>query len=117
MIKGIGIDLVELNRFDDKLYDAFIDRILSSEERAVFDAFKDTTRQKTYLSSRFAVKEAYTKAVQHFNTPLNFNEVSVLNDAHGAPYIKSPYQPQNTLWVSLSHTHTHVVAVVVLGDA
>lgn len=117
MIKGIGIDLVDIARFKDKLYDAFIDRILSQEERHVFDGFKEEQRQMTYLASRFAAKEAYTKAVKHFDSPLNFKDVSVLNDAHGAPYLVSAYQPHRPVWVSLSHTHTQVVAMVVLGDA
>lgn len=117
MIKGIGIDLVDIARFKDKLYDAFIDRVLSKEERRVFDGFKEETRKMTYLASRFAAKEAYTKAVKRFDTPLNFKDVSVLNDLNGAPYLVSTYHPHQTVWVSLSHTQTQVVAMVVLGDA
>ena len=117
MIKGIGIDIVDINRFDDLLTEPFLNRILSPKERLVYDAFKETNRKQTYLAGRFAVKEAYTKAVGTFHTPLNFKDVSVLNDASGKPYILTPYEPHVKAHVSLSHTATTVVAQVVLEDA
>ncbi len=117
MIKGIGVDLVAITRFETRLDEAFLNRILSPEERMVYEGFKTKRRQMVYLAGRFAVKEAYTKAVKHFKTPLNFNEVSVLNDTQGAPYLITPYQPEDTIHVSLTHDETHVVAMVVIDDA
>ncbi len=117
MIKGIGVDLVAITRFESRLYEAFLNRVLSPEERRVYESFNTKRRQMVYLAGRFAVKEAYTKAVKRFETPLNFNEVSVLNDAQGAPYLITPYEPQDTIHVSLSHDETHVVAMVVIERA
>jgi holo-[acyl-carrier protein] synthase len=68
-------------------------------------------RKLEFLAGRFAVKEAYTKAYGTFETPLNFNEVSVLNDASGKPYLKSPYRSTDSVMISLSHSKHFVVAM------
>ncbi len=114
----IGIDLVEISRIEAMDQTALINRILSSEEKKAYDAIKHPRRRLEFLAGRFAVKEAYTKVYQVFDEPVNMNDVTVLNNHQGAPYLKSPYRPQDVIKVSLSHTEQYVVAMClcVKGD-
>jgi holo-[acyl-carrier protein] synthase len=112
MSKAIGIDIVELEEIKEKLSDKFVHRILSERELERYHAIKNTERRLQYLAGRFAVKEAYTKVYRRFETPLQFVDVEVLNDAEGAPYIESTYRPEDVLHVSISHSRNYVVAVV-----
>lgn len=114
MIDGLGIDLVELTTIKTKLSDAFIKRILSQDELTYYKTITHEKRKLTYLAGRFAAKEAYTKAYNTFETTLNFKEVSILNDANGKPYIQSKYRPDDTLFLSITHTDNYAVATVIL---
>jgi len=108
----IGIDIEELDRFEDKLEGKFIERVLSEDEMKIYQTFTHDHRKLTFIAGRFAAKEAYTKAYHSFDHPLNFKDVSILNDASGAPYIKSKYRPNDGLMVSIAHSKNTVVAVV-----
>ncbi len=112
MNASIGIDIVELDSIKDKLSEAFICRVLSAAEQDMFHKIKHTQRKIEFIAGRFAAKEAYTKCYETFDQPLNFNQVSILSKASGAPYIKSTYRPNDTLKVSISHSKHYVVAVV-----
>ncbi len=107
----IGIDLVEFARIDSMDQAALVDRVLSSEEKTLYEDLTHPKRRLEFLAGRFAVKEAYTKVYRTFDEPLNMKDVSVLKDEVGAPYIKSPYRPQDVIKVSLSHSEHYVVAV------
>lgn len=108
----IGIDIEELDRFQDKLEGKFIERVLSEDEIKIYQTFTQEHRKLTFIAGRFAGKEAYTKAYQSFDQPLNFKDVSILNDASGAPYIQSNYRPEDALMISIAHSKNTVVAVV-----
>jgi len=112
MSKAIGIDIVELEEIKERLSDRFVHRILSEEELVRYHEIKNTERRLQYLAGRFAAKEAYTKVYKRFTESLNFNDVAILNDEYGAPYIKSPYHPEDTLYVSISHSRNYAVAIV-----
>lgn len=112
MNKNIGIDIVEIEEIKEKLSDRFVHRILSKEELERYNEIKNTERRIQYLAGRFAAKEAYTKVYRKFDTPLNFTDVTILNDEHGAPYIKSTYQPSDILSVSISHSRNYAIAIV-----
>lgn len=115
MIKGIGIDIEELDRFTTLWEDeAFVKRVLSPAERLIFAGLTHPHRKISFLAGRFAAKEAYTKAYRSFETPLNFTDVSIVHDASGAPQLSSKYRPEDTVWVSLAHSQKTVVATVVV---
>ena len=112
-MNSVGIDIVEFSEIKKKLSDKFINRILSVKELEKYNTITNDKRKIEYLAGRFAVKEAYTKVYKSFETPLNFKDVSVLNDEFGAPYIQSLYKPSDKLEVSISHSTHYVVAIVV----
>lgn len=60
MIVGIGLDVIELNRFGDGAHPRLPERILTTRERQHLPVH--TQRQREYLAGRFAVKEATAKA-------------------------------------------------------
>lgn len=113
MSKQIGIDIVEFAEIRDKLSDRFVNRILSEQELEIYNKFKHAKRKMSYLAGRFAAKEAYTKVYKHFETSLNFKDVTILNDEYGAPYIISKYYPEDHLSISISHSRNYAVAICI----
>ena len=104
MIKGIGVDIVKINRFKD-VSEHFINRILTNEER---EEYKKRNNKPQYLASRFAAKEAYFKATQD----IHYLSVSVLNDERGIPYILD----KKNIHLSISHEDEYVVAYLILSE-
>ena len=100
MIKGIGVDILSIERIDFKI----AKKVLSNEEREIFDSISNEKLKKEYLAERFAVKEALFKAD---NSYFNYDEVTVLNDEKGKPYFKDI----NGL-VSIAHDNGMVCAFV-----
>lgn len=111
MNKAIGIDIVEFEEIRAHWNTKFVNRILSREELLIYDTMGTEIRKLEFLAGRFAAKEAYTKAYGSFDTPLNFKEVSILNEKSGKPYLKSPYRKQDLVLISLSHSRNYVVAI------
>lgn len=112
MSKSIGIDIVEFEEIKERLSDRFINRILSDKELERYNQIKHIDRKLSYLAGRFAAKEAYTKVYKKFEESLNFRDVTILNDEHGAPYIVSKYHPKDELNISISHSRNYAVAIV-----
>ena len=104
MIKGIGVDIVKINRFED-VSEHFINRILTKEELEVYHKREDKVR---YLASRFAAKEAYFKATQD----IHYLSISVLNDENGAPYILN----KKNIHLSISDEDEYVIAYLILEE-
>ena len=84
-IIGIGVDIVENNRFKELIKKKkFINRICSPKE---INNFKKKNNKISYLSKRFSAKEAFVKALgSGFRNKLCFNDISILNDRKGKPY-------------------------------
>lgn len=113
MIRGIGVDLVDLARFEAKLQQtpALIERLFHPIERSY------TPRQ---LAGSFAAKEALVKAL---GSPdgLTWTELSVVRDSLGAPWLhadgasaKRLVDAQVTkLHLSLSHDGGMLIAYLV----
>ena len=84
-IFGIGVDIVENNRFK-KLFKNkhFINRICSQKELVVL---KNKKNKILFLSKRFSAKEAFVKSLgSGFRDNLCFTDISILNDKKGKPY-------------------------------
>ena len=103
MIKGIGVDILSIERIDFKI----AKKVLSPEELEIFNSIANEKMKREFLAERFAVKEALFKAD---NSYFNYDQVSVLVDEKGKPYLKNI----NGL-VSISHDAGMVCAFVVLN--
>lgn len=102
MIKGIGVDLLSINRINFKI----AKKVLSIEEKEIFDSIDNENIKREYLAERFAVKEALFKADNQY---FNYDKITILNDETGKPYLKDI----NGL-VSIAHDNGMVCAFVVL---
>lgn len=114
---SIGIDLVELDDLAQRLDERLLNRLLSPAERDRYDRITHPQRKLEYVAGRFAAKEAYTKAYRQFDQPLNFTDVAILEDAHGAPIVVSSYRPEDTVQISISHTRHYAIAIVSVHKA
>ena len=110
---GIGIDIVEFQRIRQiKEIEKFVERILSEDEKKVYNSQKNENRKIEYLAGRFAAKEAIYKAMPDQSTAKGFINYSVLNDERGVPYVTGPFQEK--IMITISHSENYVVAFVVI---
>lgn len=123
MIRGIGIDIVEVERIRDaveKYKDRFRDKIFTQEEINYSMEFKG--KEYVHLAARFAVKEAFSKAIGTGLTQgFRFREISVRNLQSGEPILILSGKLQEKygkyqFHISISHTETNAVAVVVMEE-
>ena len=88
MVFGVGTDIVQSSRVEkiwQRFGERFADRLLLSEERALFDASKRPVR---FLSMRFAIKEAVVKAMgTGFAHGMWIRDVGMVPNAWGQPQI------------------------------
>ena len=88
MIVGIGVDLVELYRMEKIIKESprFVQKVLTPEEYRCFEK-KKGRHQVEYLAGRFAAKEAFSKAWGTGIGKITFQDIEVLNEANGRPYV------------------------------
>lgn len=103
----LGTDVVYLPRFLDKVNDErFIKRILTKAEQSIFNDITNERLKLEFLAGRYACKEAYSKAVGTGIGKLDFLDVEVLRNEHGAPVsTKGNF--------SISHDNDYLLVVVI----
>ena len=118
MIKGIGIDLIELNRIDKALKKngRFVYRILTANETKKYESLHKYNRKLEYLAGRFAAKEAFAKATGKGIGKLSFKHIEVLNDENGAPKMHVSGYDTNKVYISITHSKEYAVAQVIITD-
>ena len=84
---GVGTDIIQVNRLKKSLNKKpFLSRIYSKEE---IIKCKRSKINSNCFAKRFAAKEAFSKALgTGISKGINFNEIVVLNEKSGKPYIK-----------------------------
>lgn len=118
MIKGIGIDLIELDRIRSSLQKngRFVDRILTRNEKVVFDKLTSERRKTEFLAGRFAAKEAFAKATGNGIGELSFLDMEVLANENGTPEMVVQKYAGNRIYVSITHSRDYAAAQVVIED-
>ena len=113
MIRGIGLDVVELARIARVCarQPRFVERILTPAERAYCLSRRANPVQ--HIAGRWCAKEAIMKAI---GRQLRWQEVEILPDAHGTPTVhlhgaSAQAVGGGQLLVSITHTHTHAHAL------
>jgi len=122
MIKGLGIDLIDVERVAERVSrtDGFREMVFSATEIEYCEA-----RGKKYehYAARYAAKEAFFKALgTGWVNNTAYHEIEVVNDDAGKPGIKLLGRTAETLssWgainisVSLTHLNTMAAAVVII---
>ncbi|MBN1669244.1 MAG: holo-ACP synthase [Anaerolineales bacterium] len=115
-----GVDLVEIERVAaaiDRQGERFTQRIFTARELAQVDG------NPASLAARFAAKEAVSKALGSGLGKVSPLYIEILRKENGAPelYLHAEARQRAELlglrsWaISLSHTATHAIAMVVAG--
>ena len=122
MIKGIGIDIVEVDRISGAVKrwrHKFLEKIFNDSEISYCYKMKNVFQ---CLAGRFAAKEAFIKALsdsEAWGTAPNLKDIVILNHPSGKPYIAvhgglpEPYD----ISLTLSHERHYAVAMVILESA
>ena len=111
LIKGIGLDLVEIVRIEKAINrtEKFQQRILTNRELAIFETLSGTRRVE-FLAGRFAAKEAFSKANgTGIGGGCELQQIEILKDLLGKPILYFNGQ-QAKAFVSITHTHTTAAA-------
>jgi holo-[acyl-carrier protein] synthase len=93
MIVGIGTDLCDVRRISEALErrgDRFAEKVLGERELVVWRArtARSPVRGLRYLATRFAAKEAFSKAIGlGIHMPMTWRRCEVLNAESGQPQI------------------------------
>ncbi len=122
MVRGIGIDIIEIGRIRqsvDRLGEHFLRKIFTPLEIA-YCASKQNMYQ--HLAARFAAKEAVGKALSTgWSGEFRWKDVEVMNDPSGQPRVTLSGKLREKLsassvFLSISHSDSHVVAMVIIED-
>jgi holo-[acyl-carrier protein] synthase len=122
MVKGIGVDIIEITRVRrsiETLGNRFLEKIFTPGERAYCSAKQNSVQ---HYAARFAAKEAVSKAMSTgWAGEFRWKDVEVMNDPSGQPRITLTGPLKESLagtriLVTLSHSDTHVVAMVLIEE-
>jgi holo-[acyl-carrier protein] synthase len=118
MILSSGVDLIEIERLEDAIRrhgKRFLERIFTPGELA------DTGGKPISLAARFAAKEAAAKALKTGIGRISWQEIEIRSGPanepvlllHGAASAQAAELGLSVWSVSLSHTATQAIALVV----
>ena len=121
---GIGVDIVKNKRIRLSIKNKkFISRIFDKQE--ILDSEK-TLNKISFLSKRFAAKEALVKAIgTGFRDGLNFKDIKIVNNRHGKPnytlstklnnFIRKKKKIKNfNLFLSISDEREYSIAFAII---
>ena len=123
MIRGIGVDIVKVDRIEkavERWGYRFLKRIFTPAE---IERCQKRARPAQCLALRFAAKEAFAKALGlGMRKGLRWRDIEVVHDNFGKPDLLLHNQAQRLLeaveasrtWLSLSDERESAIAVVVL---
>lgn len=103
MIKGIGVDIVEIKRIDFSI----VDKVLSLEEKNLFERMSDI-RKKEFLAGRFAIKEALYKA----GIKEKFSLLNIKYNPDNSVFLSG----FNNVKISISHEKEYAIGFVIVED-
>jgi holo-[acyl-carrier protein] synthase len=112
MIIGIGTDLLKMDRLQaayQRTTGRLAKRVLGDEEYLVFEQRlnRNYKRGMAYLATRFAAKEAFSKAIGlGMHMPMTWRSLQTLNEPSGKPYTK--YSGALLKFMEQKQWHAHV---------
>lgn len=120
MIKGIGIDIIEIDRIRRAIIknNKFIDRIFTTNEKKTFE--KKNYSPQT-IAGYFAAKEAVSKALGTGISNMQWKDIEILKDPLDKPYVKLHNNAKDLaysmnidkIFVSISHSKENAIAQAV----
>lgn len=125
VILGIGVDIVKNERFSKWLENPKLINRFFSEKETVFllDSKKNKQVMIEYLASRFAAKEAFSKALGTGFKNFNLKDIYVEKDINGKPSIHFSESfslrkelEDKKIHLSLSHEKEFSIAYVIIEN-
>lgn len=120
MVKGVGIDIIEISRIRKLMEDygdRFFQRILTENEIAYCRKF---SKPELHFAGRFASKEAYSKSIgTGVGKEFSWKDIEILNNEKGKPYIVHLKENEFSNYkyeISISHTEEYACAAVTCED-
>jgi holo-[acyl-carrier protein] synthase len=122
VIRGLGIDIIEIERIRESIERKgadFLNRLFTQAEQEYCFRFKDAI---PHFAGRFAAKEAVAKALgTGFGEHLSWKQIEILNDAAGKPVVflsKDLQEKYNNphLLIAISHSSHYANAVAVWDE-
>ena len=127
MIYGIGTDIIQIDRIEAALGrhgERFAERILGTEELQKYHRRKAKVEARglRFLATRFAAKEAFSKAIGlGIHMPMTWRAMQTLNAPSGKPIVVTSgklqqYMQENglTAQVSITDETDYAVAFVIV---
>ena len=123
-IYGVGTDIVSVDRIKKSIKNKnFLERLFSKEETSKCSKLNNSNN---CYAKRFAAKEAFSKALgTGISNGINFNEIIILNQKKGKPYIKlegntkkkiiKKFKKKPNIFLSLSDEKKYAVAFVTIS--
>lgn len=126
-ILGLGCDILEVDRLEGLLRkgrDVFIKRVLTVAEIDEYERRSDKSaiRGTLFVATRYCAKEAFSKAMgTGVGADFSFQDLSVLNDESGAPFLVYSERLQHWLTsrrahakISISDEKNYVMSTIIL---
>lgn len=122
-VLGIGVDFVENARVQhslDRFGERFLHRVFTPGEIEYSQSMKYPAR---HLAARFAAKEAVSKAFgTGIGKAMGWKDIDVHRKPSGEPFVVlgggakklAEERGTTTVWITLSHTEHHAMAMIVL---
>jgi holo-[acyl-carrier protein] synthase len=123
MIKGIGVDSIELERVAgvyERYGERFLQKVYTAAERDYFRRWADPVPR---IAGRFAVKEACMKALgTGWSGGVRWRDIEVLREPSGKPAVRLHGQAARALAAldadaihcTITHSRDHAIALVIL---
>ncbi|MFV0591513.1 MAG: holo-ACP synthase [Draconibacterium sp.] len=122
MIKGIGIDIVEIKTIKKSILQSkrFKERVYTNNE---IEYCEKKSNKYQHYAARFAAKEALMKALETgWDKGIQWNHIEVSNERNGKPIILIRDKAKeltnkneiNDIYISLSHCENYATAFVVV---
>ena len=114
VIKGIGLDIVEIERIKclEERQPRFVNRVLTEKEQLAYQKLQG--RRKTeFLAGRFSAKEAFSKALgTGIGKDLSFQDMEIVYNANGKPCFAKPVH--EGVHLSITHSSQYAAAQVII---
>ena len=111
MIDGIGIDIVQIEKFRSLVNDEFVLRYFSETEKSL---------PIEKLAGKFAAKEALFKALD-VQELFRWNDIEVISELNGSPKFNfnnhlAHYVQDKKIHLSISHSNDNAIAFVIIEN-
>lgn len=116
-IKGIGVDLVAVERIErmvDSWGEKFLTRVYTDEE---LQYCLPKRRKFEHLAGRFAAKESFIKA---YGEKLSLKDIEVISLENGEPALRLVSDSQNLrgqVHLSITHESSYALAMLIISES